>query len=240
MLGGLPAIYGINPYASSTTPEHQLGTIGYSPDGRKFRYALNNSSAAAVAGELQQMRAEDTGDQSLLVAATAVGATQVTTVGTVSVTANQYSGGYLVATGEGGTGNGLYYRIKSHPAATSAVVTLTLADPILVALTTSTQIDLVPSPYDGVLQSVTGVNSQPAGIAMIALAASAYGWLQTGGPGVGWADASGAITVGVNVTSSNQTAGCLEDADTDTQPIVGVSMTGIAQAECGMVYLLID
>lgn len=240
MLGGYPTIFGINPHSSSTTPEHSLGTIGVTPDGRKFRYALNNSSSAAVAGELQQGRAQDTGDQSLLVAATAIGATQVTTVGTVTVTANQYANGYLVATGEGGTGNGLYYRIKSHPAATAAVVTLTLYDPIKVAFTTSTQIDLVPNLYDGVIQYPTTASSAPAGVAMIALPAGSYGWLQTGGPGLVLADASGAVTVGAALTASNQTAGSVEDGDSDTQPIIGYAMTGIAQAEFGLAHLILD
>src|SRR3990167_11495226 len=98
MLSGPAMIFGINPYASETVPSHQLGTLGQTDDGRKFRYALNNSTNAAVAGELQQGRAQDTGDQSLLVAATAVGAFEVTTVGTVTVTANQYANGYLIAT----------------------------------------------------------------------------------------------------------------------------------------------
>lgn len=240
MLGGFPVIFGLNPYDSSLIPEHPLGTMGVTPDGRIFRYALNNATNAAVAGELQQGRAQDTGDQSLAIAAAAVGATSVTTTGTVTVTANQYANGYLVATGEGGTGNGLYYRIKSHPAATAAVVTFQLYDPIKVALSASTQIDVVPNLWDGVIQFPTTASSAPAGIAMIAVPVSAYCWLQTGGSGIALADASGAITVGATVTASNQTAGAVEDGDTDTQAIIGVAETGIAQAEFGIVRLTLD
>ena len=240
MFSGYPTIFGINPYETTTGALHNLGTIGVTQDGRYFRYCLNNASNAMVAGELQQSRVEDTGDQSLLVAVASIGATSVTTTGTVTVTANQYGNGYLVATGEGGTGNGIYYRIKSHPAATSAVVVLTLYEPIKVAFSTSTQIDLVPNLYDGVLQLPASATAAPAGVAMTAQAVSTYGWIQTKGPGLVLADASGAVTVGAKVTASNQTAGSVEDADTDTQATVGVAITGIAQAEFGMVNLNID
>ena len=240
MLSGVPTIFGINPYDSETSPSHQLGTIGITTDGRRFRYCLNNASTAMVAGQLQQGRAEDTGDQSLLMAAASIGATSVTTVGTVTVTANQYANGYIVFTGEGGTGNGLYYRIKSHPAATAAVVTLTLYEGLEVAITTSTQADLVPNLYDGVIVYPTSATSAPAGVAVIAVPASSYGWIQTGGEGLVLADASGAVTVGALVTASNQTAGSVEDGDTDTQPIVGVALTGIASAEYGIARLMLD
>src|SRR3990167_4332605 len=143
MLSGLPVIYGINPHASEAVPSHPLGALGFTSDGRKFRYCLAGESAL-VAGELQQGRVEDAGDQSLVVEAAAIGATSVTTTGTVTVTANQYANGFLVATGEAGTGNGLYFRIKSHPAATAAAVTLQLYEPIEVALSAASQIDLVP------------------------------------------------------------------------------------------------
>lgn len=240
MFTGVPVIYGIDPYNTETVPSHQLGSIGVTGDGRMFRYCRNNGDNAMVAGELQQGRAEDTGDQSLAVSAAAVGAKSVTTTGTVTVTANQYAEGYLIATGEGGTGNGLYYRIKSHPAATAAAITIDLYEPLKVAFTAATQIDLVPNLYDGVIQYPTTASSAPAGVAMTAQAVSTYGWLQTKGPGLVKTDASGAVTVGARVTASNQTAGCVEDGDSDTQPVIGTAMTGIAQAEFGLVNLCID
>jgi len=231
MLSGLPVIYGINPYSESSTPEHQLGSIGFSADGRKFRYAKTGGSLTA--GELLQTSVEDTGDESLLVAAAAIGDRTVTTVGTVTVTANQYANGYLVATAEGGTGNGYYYKIKSHPAATSAVVTLTLYEPLKVAFTTSTQIDLVKNPYDGVIRNPASATGSPVGVAVIDMTSGYYGWIQTGGAGLVKADASGACTVGAQLTASNQTAGCVENA-TGAQAIVGTAITGIATAEFGL------
>lgn len=238
MLTGIPVIYGIDPYNEESSPSCDLGAVGFSGDGRRFRYA--KFGGTLTAGELLQTSVEDTGDQSLLVAATAIGATSVTTVGTVTVTANQYAGGYLVATAEGGTGNGYYYKIKSHPAATGAVVTLTLHEPIKVAFTTSTQVDIVKNLYDGVIQNPASATGAPVGVAVIDGTSGYYGWIQVGGAGLVKADASGACTVGASLTASNQTAGCVEDGDTDTQAIVGVAITGIAQAEFGLAKLTLD
>ena len=233
MLSGIPVIYGINPYSESSTPDHQVGAIGFTGDGRKFKYAKAGSSAL-VAGELLQSSVEDTGEQSILMAAASIGDKTVTTADTVTVTANQYANGYMVATSEGGTGNGLYYRIKSHPAATAAVCTFTLYDPIKVALSAATQCDFVKHPLDGVIQNPTSATGAPVGVAFIANTGAYYCWIQVAGPGLVKSDASGAVTVGSIVTASNQTAGCVEDGDTDTLTIVGTAITGIAQAEFGL------
>ncbi len=239
---GLPIIYGIDPYSSETVPSIQLGSTGYTDDGRKFRYCRNNVTNAMVAGELQQVRSEDTEEQSVLVSATAeIGATKIT-LASSTVTAGQYEGGYLVATSEGGTGNGLYYRIKSHPAASAETLVITLEQPLEVAFSTSTQVDLVPNAYNLVIQNPASSTGVAVGVAMTAVPASSYAWIQTGGAGVVKADAGGAITVGVQIVASNQTAGtCENGADaTDAQQLIGVAMTGIAQAEFGMAILTID
>lgn len=239
MLGGIPVIYGINPLQETSTPLHALGTLGVTPDGRKFRYVYSGASAL-VAGELQQSPAETSDSQSLIVAAASVGAFTVTTTDTTTVTANEFANGYLITTGEGGTGNGFAYRIKSHPAATAAAVTITLYEPLKVALTAATQIDLVHNPYNGVIQNPTTATGAPVGVAVIAMTANFYGWVQTGGPGVVKADASGAIAVGAGVVASNGTAGCVEDVASTTQAIIGTALTGIAASEFGACYLLLD
>lgn len=226
------------PVADESSPTHELGEKIFTSDGRAFRY-VKVGATALTAGTVVQTSAEDTAVESILVAATAVGAKSVTTTGTVTVTANEYAGGYLVATGEGGTGNGLIYRIKSHPAATAAVVTLTLEDPLQVAFTALTQVDLVRNPYSGVVVNPTTASGAVIGVAVNDITANQYGWIQCEGVCPVLADASGACTVGGVVTASNQTAGAVEDGDTDTQAIVGVAVTGIASGEYGLVKLAI-
>jgi len=237
MLSGLPIIYGIDPYNSESSPSHQLGTIGYDSDGRKFVFCKNNATNAMVAGNLQQAPVEDTGDQDLAIAAAASAGDTKVSLAAATVTANQYADGYLVVTVT--PGEGLYYKIKSHEAATAATVVINLYEPLKVALTTASNADLVLNPFNGVTISSTSITAPVVGVAMTAVPASYYSWIQTAGLGVVTADASGAVTVGVPLNASNQTAGCVEDADALGQQIIGTAMTGIAQAEPGMAILSI-
>ena len=119
-------------------------------------------------------------------------------------------------------------------------MTLQLYEPIEVALSAASQIDLVPSFYDGVVQYLASTSSAPAGFAVFAIPASEYGWLQTGGQGLVLADGGGAIAVGQGIVASNATAGAVEDVASTTQPVLGTAITGIAQAEYGMAFLVLD
>lgn len=219
--------------SSSAVKMNFLGQLIGSGDGREFVYVLAGATAL-VPGKLQQSPAQVTGDQNLAFAAASAGATQVTTTTTVTVTANQYAGGWLAIAVTPGVG--YQYRIKSHPAATSAAVTLTLDDPIEVALTTSSRGDLF-SPYAGVIVNPATATSAPVGAGIYPVAAAEYGWVQKQGTGVLLAD--GAITVGTALIASNATAGAVEPgADAaDLQASVGTALTGIATTEYGFVKI---
>lgn len=220
--------------SSSATQLHTLGEKCVTADGRVYRYAKAGGTAL-VPGKLQQAAAEVTADQNLAIAASAIGATTITTTSTVTVTANQYAGGYALISAS--TGAGYQYRIKSHPAATAAVVTLTLEDTIEVALTTSSKVDLVANPFSGVIVNPATATSTPVGVAVYPVAASEFGWLQTGGIANVLAD--GTVVVGTSLVASNATAGALE-ALTGVQAAVGLAVTGIATTEYGAVKLLLD
>jgi len=230
---------GIPTVLDEANPSQELGEKIYTADGRAFRYAKAGDTTL-VAGSLLQSPVEDTGVQSLLVAAAAIGATSVTTTDTVTVTANQFAGGFVVVTGEGGTGTGWQYRIKSHPAASAATVTLTLEDPIQVALTATTQIDIVKSIYDGVIINPTTATGAIVGVAMNEITANQYGWIQV--DGVATLSQEGTTGVGDNVVASNATAGAVEKgADaTDLQAQVGTAVTGCATGEYGQVRLNLE
>lgn len=218
--------------SSSSVKMNFLGQKCAAGDGREFTYVLNGATAM-VPGKLYQAPAEVTADQDLAVAAAAVGATTVTTTSTVTVTANQYAGGWLAVTVTPGLG--YQYRIKSHPAATAAAVTLTLDDPIVVALTTSSRIDLL-NPHSGVIVNPTTATSAPLGLAVHAVAAAEYGWIQNWGPGVCLAD--GTVTVGTALDASNGTAGAVEaHAEAGVQATVGHALTGIATTQYGLIHV---
>lgn len=216
-----------------TTAATQLGALATTGDGRYYRYA-QNGAVLMVPGKLQQAIPEVTGNENLAVAAAAIGATSVTTTSTVTVTANQYAGGYVVVTTT--PGQGYMYQIGSHPAATSAVLTLTLVDPIIVALTTSSVIDLVVNPYAGIVVNPTTATANIVGVAVAALPINGFGWIQT--RGVASVLAQGTITVGTEVGASSTTAGAVV-ATSGVLADVGVAVTGIASTEYGAVALSI-
>lgn len=221
-------------YTTSSTQGTTLGSRVTTGDGRDFRYVLAGATSL-VQGKLQQVSAEVTGNQNLAVAAAAIGATSVVTTTTVTVTANQYAGGWLVVTIT--PGEGYQYQIASHPAATSAALTLTLSDPLQVALTTSSRVDLVANPYNGIIVNPTSATSSPIGVAVYPITNAQYGWIQTAGVASVLAD--GTVTVGTSLVASNGTAGAVE-AFTGVQAIVGIAVSGIATTDYGPVKLLID
>lgn len=223
-------------FMSSTTQGTDLGAFATTGDGRGFRYVLNGA-VAMVPGKLYQASAEDTTNfQNLTVAAVAVGATSMTTSTTVTLTANQLAGGFLTVT-SASTGAGQTLKIKGNTAATAAVTTITLEDPVLIATTGTVKIDMVQSPYAGLILNPTTATSAAAGVAVSAIPAANYGWLQTQGPAA--VLAQGTVVVGTQVASSSTTAGAIV-ATSGVLSNVGIALTGIATTEYGFIDLELD
>lgn len=242
MLSGLPVIYGVSPYTESTTPKHELGTLGYSRDGRKFRYC-KAGGVALVAGNVIQSPAEVTAQESIAVASNAaIGATKVTVTTGATVTADAYAGGFMVVTNT--PGNGTYYKIKKHPATSGAAsCVITLYQPLIVALTSAaSKVDLVFDPYNGVIQNpATSNTGGVVGVALKALSASSYGWIQTGG--ICSLLAGDTCTVGgVMVAKQGTAASAITGvhATTEAYPILGRAMTSGTSGENFAVYLTLD
>lgn len=217
-----------------STKGTDLGALATTGDGRYFRYA-QAGAVALVPGTLQQSLAEVTGNENLTAVAAAVGATSLVSTSTVTVTANQYQGGWALITTSAGIG--YQYGIGSHAAFTSAAPTFTLTDPIQVALTTGSRIDLVSNPFLGVIQNPTVATANPVGLAVSALPIGFYGWLQV--RGIGNVLADGTVVVGTSVVASNGTAGAVEAA-TGVQALVGTAVTGIASTENGAINLMLS
>lgn len=210
-----------------------LGAKAYTGDGREFRFALAGATTL-VPGTLLQCAVENTAWENLAVTATAIGATTVTTTTTLTVTANAWAGGYLFVTVT--PGQGYQYKIKSNLAATSAVTTITLEDPILVALTTASRIDITPSPWASVIINPSTATGAVVGAAVFPITNAQYGWIQTVGPAN--VLAQGTVTVGTQVAASSTTAGAVV-AFSGVLATVGVAITGIATTEYGAIDLTI-
>lgn len=230
--GGVIGGLGENPFTTNdSSPTHSLGAVMSADNNRRFVYA-KVGSLASVRGSMYAAPAEDTNHQNLAIVAAAVGAKTIVTTTTITVTANQYAGGFLVVAVTPGLGQVL--KIKSHPAATAAVVTFELEDPVLVALTTVSRLDLVANPYNGVIIDAATPTGTPIGIAVNAITAGNFGWFQTWGPAPFLAD--GTVTVDDALSTSNATAGALE-VGVAGQPNVGYAMSGVATTETGLCFL---
>lgn len=222
----------IDLYNSSTTQTHQLGAKVVDRQGRTFRYAKAGGSAL-VAGNVLQAPAQITTHQAMTPSATAiaVGAAKQTVSATLgatnAVTANQYAGGFLVVST--GPGNGYAYEIESHPAASaSAACVFTLAEPLKVALTTSSRVDLVPNNYNGVIQTpVTTLTGAPVGVATFPAAASEFCWIQTGGVAPTLVAGTPAVGAAVVVPATAAGAVVVDGAATATIVVGVMCQTGV-------------
>jgi hypothetical protein len=174
-------------YDQSDVQLHQLGALGISKWGSKYRYAKAGASAL-VAGELLQETVEVTNFRSMVCAeSAAIGATSVlVTLGGTAVTANLFAGGTLIV--ESGTGIGQMFRIVSHDVQTSTTGTCRfyLDRPLKVALViTTSQITVRKNVYNGVIEyPATTQTGAPVGFALQAMTGGYFGWVQTGGEAV--------------------------------------------------------
>ncbi len=161
---------------------HQLGALGIDDRGNKYRYVQAGAVALAT-GHLLQEAAEDTNYRSMAVqAAVAINDTMIpVTLGGTAVTANQFDEGHIFI--ESSTGLGQQFRIKRHDVQTSTTGTCQfhVDRPVKVALTTSSQATVRKSAYDGVIDFPTTPTGGPVGVALYAMTAAYFGWIQSGG-----------------------------------------------------------
>src|SRR3990167_4854455 len=235
-LSSPPQIIGADLWSDSSTQLMPLGAYAETPDGRGFRYCKVGATDT-VAGKVYQSKALDaTNDQPSgghAVAAAAIGDTAVVTTATLTVTADEFAGGYLavvVTPGEGYT-----YRIKGHLAATAAVVTMNLEDPIQVALTTASNVIWVAHPYSGLVIEPGTPTANIAGVATHIITASEYGWIQTRGACSVLFTGTGVAGQAVGSLSSG-TSGSTAPAIAATN-IIGYHMATGISTEYALVYL---
>ena len=219
---GLGSKNGQGIYTESSTARYPIGQKLELADGRVFRYGY--TAAAINRGLLvsQDVSATAIVESDGKLTAASAGATEVTYTdsGTVgSATLNQYAGGYLHITDD--AGEGFQYRIKSNTAASSNAITLTLYDPIKVALTTASDIAIVGNLWYNVVGATAGTDYIIAGVTPIAFTSGYYGWFQTAGVATILAD--GSIAIGDNLTLSDGVAGAVQLKDAETEPLVGLA-----------------
>lgn len=225
-------------YATSSTQKECLGLLRVEPDGRKFRYA--KSAGTLVAGKMCIMSVAIANHVNISMAvAASIGDTAVQiALGATAATADQYKDGYLII--NDGTGEGHCYGIDTNAAAAlSTTCQVTLKDPVQIALVTSgtSEVSLIPNPFNGVTHSATE-ESGASGVAMTAVTSGDYCWVQSGG--VACPLGSGSDGLG-SVLSLDGTAGAVAVQANYTMNKIGtVFALASASGEYRPVWLTID
>lgn len=218
--------------------QHALGQRGETADGRVFRYA--KAGEAITIGYLAQSPAIDTATITMAVtSAAAIGdKTIYFTHGATTSSANEYAEGFACISY--GTGIGQTLKIASHLAFTSGGTSskLNLEDPLLVALDTTSKLDITHNPWNGVVMD-TSATVPPAGVALHAFTSGYFGWLQTRGVVGVFSDAT--VAAGYTFINDGSVSGGIDVISNDIQQVkVGEAIQASAQNYSHPVYLRID
>lgn len=221
-----------NKFDLHATPKYQLGFKVECADGSVYRYAhfgAATNRGILVAQDISETSVVDT-DNIVIAPASAVAVSGETikpgAIGSTyveltlaSVTANQYRGGKFVTTDD--TGEGYTYDIIGNTATddpASGNFRLRLAQPLVVALDTSTDISIYGSPFSD-LEAATSTDEAPSGVSCsTTTTALPYAWIQTKGL-VGVLQ-NGAVTQG-DILVVAASGGAAETQTAYTQPIIG-------------------
>lgn len=201
-----------------------LGNIERGLNGKEFVYALAGASNL-VLGTVQQGPAVDTQFDDMVVptavaSATAAGAPITVTNGTTVVAVDDFKGGTACDS------NGEEYTIIGNAAAANGAALVLFFDrPIRTAwVANTTTVTLRKNPFFKVIQAPTTLTGLLAGIAIYAIPAAAYGWLQVKGTANVLSDNSTGA-VGSSLSNSAATAGAVGVA------VAGTGRTGVGVAQ---------
>lgn len=230
----------------STSPLLPLGSPVEVRDGRRFRWCKAGASDL-VAGNTIQSAAFLTNHTVMAVATPSatlggrLGDTFVSvTPGATTGAANLYAEGFASISITPGLG--YTYKVSSHLAiasSTAFIINLDPADPIQVALTSSSKVDLIHNPYQNVIQfPVTTATGALVGVAGYIVSASQNGWLQTWGPCA--VLNKGTTGVGLMVGAPGSVAGGVVIFAAATTSLVGNMMQTGVDASCNLVNLRIS
>ena len=171
--------------AADTTKKHPLGTRMVLEDGRVFVYAKANAAIPSTSEGVKNATPQGVSYRSVgaAAAATALSVTLTTVspdgiTGDGSIIADEFEGGYALFFATGGK---FIRRITGNTAVAAAgAITITLDRPIGVALTTSSGIELMHSPYYAV-QTSNNINHPVVGVPACTATSGQYLWIQTWG-----------------------------------------------------------
>lgn len=216
-----------------------LGTLGVDRTGATFRYGLAGAVALSL-GKLVQVPAVVANHQNLAVTAAAIGDRQVNvTLGATAATAEQYTDGVLGVYDSVGAGQ--RFLVATNPAIVlSTAGIIQLEDPVMIALTTASKVNLSLNSYAGALVYATGATTEFAtGVPINTIPIANYGWFQT--KGLAQVLTNGTITKGSGVVPGQTTAGSVDIEATSTiVQRVGIQYETGTSTKYSTTYLTID
>jgi hypothetical protein len=180
-------------YSISATALEDVGTLRRDKFGNKYRYAKAGATALEPGKNTTAPATNADWENIAVAAAVAIGGKIITAtnvaVGADVLAEDYFKGGQLQVNDAAGEGH--WYRIAHSSAltATSTTVTITIEDGVKVALTTSSEVTLVPSNWMATIESDASSILPAAGVPLVDVTANYYYWSQTGGDGVYWTNA---------------------------------------------------
>jgi len=210
-----------------------LGALGTTGDNRLFRYAQVGSSQVAagmcVNSPAAYISTTTTVTVTAAVSASPTSMSVTVALGATAITYNQYAEGFFSVVS--GTGAGAAYKIKGNTVGLSnGTATFYLAEPIAIALDTTSKVGLQVCPWGGCTIGVgagsSADNSRVAGVTVVTVPANYYCWIQTNGFCVVTSDQQATVYAGLGLVLSNTgtpVPGCVQTAngtaDADKQGI---------------------
>lgn len=228
----------VNTYTAERYP---LGTKMIVEDGRVFRFA-ENGAIALVVSKMNQSEAPSANFLDEAVATLAAGVTVLTGVGstTGNGAASLFKNGYVYSCTA--TNLNPIMRIKDNTLITAAATsgTITLYNPTVAAFAAADTISYFKNSWKDIIVAPATLTAFVCGVTVNAVAADAYGWVQTGG--VSRCLVDGSVAIGEELAPSNGTAGALEALvhATTFDTTVGICLFVQATTEYGPVFLSIE
>ena len=225
-------------YEISSSQRERLGLLRILSDGRKFRYAKAGAANLAT-GKLACAAPIAAAVVNAACPIAAVGSRVLSlTISSATYIQDYFAGGYLQI-----NDTGAQYEITGSTAVVaSTAITVSLEDPLKVALTASKEFTLVHSPWMAVVELASGtLVGQPAGVSPVDVTAAYFYWAQTGGMACCLEDGTPAAG---QMLCPGTTAGALAIMSTTFNPLIPFvayqgQIVGV-NAQYKPVFLVID
>lgn len=236
----------IDVYAGTATQPgpYQVGQIAWDVNGKAFRFALNGA-AALVKGNLLQSAVSLGAPYQNMVVGTAgkVGDAFIqVTNGTSTITSQQFEGGSISIYTAGTDLVGDEYTIigVTGTLTTGGALKVFLDRPLRYAVTVTATVNMMPSPFSGVIVCPTTLTGIPVGVAVFEIPANQYGWIQTHGVAPYIADGS-AVVVGAMLGAAQSVPGSMTLATAGAgYAVIGKALATGASGKGATMFLNID